>query len=158
VRRCLLLIIAACGAPARPPTPTPTPTPTREHYVFRQRHGAHVTSFELSFDGDRATLVETDGRAAHTYRGTRHGAELSLTTDDMQPLALHCEHRAIAAAAPGDDCNAARDRHADALVCSAPGQAGGDADADDDDELVFATPPGFEWLEAACGGGLRQLP
>ncbi len=152
MRYSLLFVTAACGAPVRPPTPTPTPT----HYVFRQRHNAHVTTFELSFDGDRATLVETDGRVAHTYRGTRHGAELSLTTDDMQPLALHCERRAIEAAAPGDDCNGARDRHADALVCSAPGQAGGDADADD--ELVFAAPPGFEWLEAACGGGLRQLP
>jgi hypothetical protein len=155
MRRCSLIVIAACGAPARSPTPAPTPPATPTHYVFRQRHGEHITSFELSFDRDRATLVETDGRAAHTYRGTRRGAELSLTTDDMQPLALHCERRAIAAAAPGDDCNAARDRRADALVCSAPGQGAGDADADD--ELVFAPAPGFEWLEAACGGGLRQL-
>jgi hypothetical protein len=153
MRCCALVVIAACGASPRSPTPTPTPTP---HVVFRQRHGDHITSFELAFDGDRATLVETDGRAAHTYRGTRRGAELSLTTDDMQPLALHCERRAIVAAAPGDDCNAARDRHADALVCSAPGATGDNGDADD--ELVFATPPGFEWLEAACGGGLRQLP
>ncbi|HEY1551672.1 MAG TPA: hypothetical protein VGG28_27785 [Kofleriaceae bacterium] len=148
-----LIVIAACGAPAKPPA---APAHDAERYVFRQRHHEHVTSFELSFDHDRATLVETDGRATHTYRGTRRGAELSLTTDDMQPLALHCEHRAIAAAAPGDDCNAAHDRHADALVCSAPGQAGPAADADD--ELVFAAPPGFEWLEADCGGGLRQVP
>ncbi|HEX4456065.1 MAG TPA: hypothetical protein VH143_34630 [Kofleriaceae bacterium] len=155
MRYCLLIVLAAaCGAPAKRPTPTPAPA----HYVFRQRHATRITTFELSFDGDRATLVETDGRAAHTYRGTRHGAELALTTDDMQPLALHCERRAIEAAAPGDDCNAARDRHADALVCSAPGQTGGGGDADADDELVFAPAPGFEWLEAACGGGLRQLP
>jgi hypothetical protein len=163
------IAVAACGAPATKPVPPP-PLPVAhgpERFVFRQRHvgerSAHRTTFALTLDGSNATMIETEERApdfvtwttvsTRTYRGTRNGSELALATDDMQPLALHCEHRGMAGAGPGDDCTAMRDRKLDALVCNAPGQVGGDAD----DFLMFAAPPGLEWLEATCGSGLRQV-
>jgi hypothetical protein len=166
--RCALVVIAACGGAPPAPAPRPIvrdPAAPATPLVFRQLHvragGASRTTFELTLDGDRATMIETDERAdgsawtrrsSRTYRGTRHGADLELATDDMQPLALTCESRAIRVAARGEDC-AALTLSIDALVCTAPGQSAADADADD--ELVFASPP-IEWLDAACGGGLRQ--
>jgi hypothetical protein len=146
------------------PTATPAPTPL----VFRQLHvagsRASRTTFELALDGDRATLVETEERgptwtrvAQRTYKGTRHGTELELSTDDMQPLALHCEERGLGVSAAGTahyDCSGTHEvAHVDALVCTAPGQS--DSEDDADDRMVFAAPPGVEWLDAACGGTLR---
>jgi hypothetical protein len=173
VRFSWIVAIAACGgappaSPPRPPRqPAITPPPPVTTLTFRQRHGASRTTFELTLDGDRATLVETDEhadgsawtpQASHTFRGTHHGGDLELASDDQQPLALHCEPRTIPVAAPGPDCGGSGMRVAistNAFVCMAPGQSAADADADD--QLVFAQSPGVEWLDAACGGGLRQL-
>jgi hypothetical protein len=174
MRRLAPIVVAACGGAAPravPPAPKPV-APTA--LVFRQiqitASHANRTTFELTLEGDRATLVETEDRAFdpvswtvvsnRTYRGTRRGSELELKTDDMQPLALHCESRSLGVAVapePGDECNAdppAVTRHVDALVCTAAGQSVADADADD--QLVFAPAPGVEWLDTACGGSLRQ--
>ncbi len=167
-----LVVLAACGAaPPAKPTPVP-PTPViPPPLVFRQLHlgASHAsrTTFELALIGDRATLIETEERApdaatwtrvsTRTYRGPRRDAELELSTDDMQPLALHCESRTVTVATKlADDCTGDRGAivHVDALVCTAAGQSAADADADD--QLVFAAAPGVEWLDAACGGSLRQ--
>ena len=173
----VVVALGACGA--APPAATPVPPTPREpvkppSLVFRQLHvgasRASRTTFELAFDGDRATLVEIEERApdgsawtrvsSRTYKGTRRGTELELATDDMQPLALHCEERGMGVAARGSvhaDCTSTHElAHVDALVCTAAGQGGSDdADADADDRMVFAPPPGVEWFEAACGGTLR---
>lgn len=169
-------MLAACGAPpaATPVSPTPHEMSKPPSLVFRQLHvgasGASRTTFELALQADRARLVEIEERApdattwtrisSRTYTGTRHGTELSLATDDMQPLALHCEERGVGIAARGSvhaDCTTTHElAHVDALVCTAPGQGGSDdADGDADDRMVFAAPPGVEWFEAACGGTLR---
>jgi hypothetical protein len=173
----MVLVLAACGgAPPTPPMPArpvAAPPAATHTFVFRQRHvragGATRTTFELSVTGDRATLLETDEQAdgsawtrrgSHTFRGTRHAGDLELASDDQQPLALHCESRMVQLAGPQrDDCTAQPGARAlvgvEALVCTAPGQSADDADADD--QFVFAPAPGFEWLDAACGGGLRQV-
>jgi hypothetical protein len=175
-RFALVFVVAACGgaAPAttRPRVRPPAEPPPTSTFVFRQRHvrtgGATRTTFELSVAGDRATLVETDEQAdgsawttrgSHTFRGTHHGGDLELASDDQQPLALHCESRTVQLAGPQrEDCTVQPGTRvlsgAQALVCTAPGQSVADADADD--QFVFAPAPGFEWLDAACGGGLRQ--
>ena len=174
MRLALLVVLAACGAAPQPTPvrPAPPPPATSAPLVFRQLHIAGArqsrTTFELALDGDRATLVETDETGPtwarvtqRTYKGTRQGTELELSTDDMQPLALHCEERGLGVAAAGtahDDCSGTHEiAHVDALVCTAPGQSGSDDDAgaDADDRMVFAAPPGVEWLDAACGGMLR---
>jgi hypothetical protein len=172
--RYVLVLTAACGSAPVPSKPLPPPPPRADApLVFRQVHviagHARRTSFELTFDRDRATLVETEARApgedgpwqtvsTRSYRGTRRGSELQLATDDMQPLALHCKSRSIAVAPAGAACGPlARTVQLDAFACTAAGQS--DADTDDDDRLVFAPLPGIEWLEGdadcARGGGLR---
>lgn len=169
--RCALVVMAACGAAPVPSKPVPTPHAAAP-LAFRQVRAiaghAQRTSFELTLEGDRATLVETEARAGdangpwqtastRSYRGSRRGAELELATDDMQPLALHCESQSIAVAAAGAAaCGsaAARTVQLDAFTCTAAGQSA--ADTDDDDRLVFAPAPGIEWVELAADcGGLR---
>jgi hypothetical protein len=183
--RYVLVVTAACASAPVPSKPLPTPAPrVAAPLAFRQLHviagHARRTSFELTFEGDRATLVETEARATdadgpwqtvstRAYRGSRRGSELQLTADDMQPLALHCESRSIRVAAAtatlvATACGSAatwdppaRTVELDAFACTAAGQS--EADTDDDDRLVFAPVPGIEWLEvdADCvrGAGLR---
>src|SRR5262245_33260349 len=85
---------------------------------------AKRTTFSLAFDGDRATLTETEERADRSmsieeadhetrwtvrstriYRGSRKtvaGAiDLDLATPDMQPLRLHCATQTLQVAAAG---------------------------------------------------------
>jgi hypothetical protein len=166
--RYVLVVTAACAAAPVPSKPLPTPAPhATAALVFRQIHviagHARRTSFELTLERDRATLVETEARATdangpwqtlstRSYRGSRRGSELELATDDMQPLALHCESRSIAVTASCGSAATPRTAQLDALTCTAAGQSA--SDTDDDDRLVFAPAPGIEWLdvETACAG------
>jgi hypothetical protein len=174
--RIALVLLIGCGAPPARPIANPHPAgePTRQ---FRQLEtGAKLghakrTSFSLAFDGDRATLVETEERtqagvsladaetatwtvrATRTYRGTRKavagGVELDLAAEDMQPLHLQCAAKTVPVASIGARRAAACDAFdppgttpVDALVCTAAGQPSDEADADD--RLVFAPAPGVE--------------
>jgi hypothetical protein len=179
VRIALVLVIGCTAPPTRPVTNQPTAhAPTAEPMrQFRQlatgdKLGhAKRTTFQLAFDGDLATLVETEERAegglsladadratwtvrtTRTYRGIRKvvagGIQLDLATEDMQPLHLQCAPKTVQVAAIGahratkcDALDPPGTAPADALVCTAAGQP--TDDVDDDDRLVFAPAPGIE--------------
>jgi hypothetical protein len=201
----ILVVLVACGPPpprapiAQHVAPAPAgPQIYRTLSAGLVRKAARRTTFALASDGERASIVETEEIAidartidevdrgakwtvtsTRTYRGTRRGPDLDLTTDDMQPLHLHCMAQTVEVAAPrarrvpspnrpadyecGDRgvWDPAATRRLDALVCGAPGQPADDAD--DDDRFVFAPAPGIELASenddcAIHGGGLRQVP
>jgi hypothetical protein len=137
-----------------------------------REHGALALA-----EADRGARWEVVAR--RSYRGgatvTSGAIELALASDGVQPLQLRCTRRAVDAAAAGAIRVPSPDRPGDytcgdrgvwqppatssvaALVCDA-GVA--DPDDDDDDRLVFAPPPGLEYVSVddACalrGGGLR---
>jgi hypothetical protein len=128
--RIAIAILVACGsAVPQQPNIHRAFEPTR---VFRRlavdplREVARRTTFELTADGDRAKLVETEERARGTfhalddrgaawtvvstrsYRGARQVSptgevELDLSTADMQPLHLHCISKRVEVAPAGTD-------------------------------------------------------
>jgi hypothetical protein len=132
---------------------------------------AKRTTFELTFDGDRATLVETEERADGglsiadadgarwttrgriTNRGARKvvagGFDLDLKSEAMQPLDLHCATKTVQVgeigAHRGTTCAAfdpSGTSPLEALVCIPIGQP--TDEVDDDERLVFAPAPGIE--------------
>jgi len=119
----LLLLVACSSAPAPKP-----PAPERDVWIHKKLAAgtkpghAHRATFELAFDGDHATLVETDEQApratleeterahwevrtARTYTGTRRregGAMmLDLESPGVQPLHLRCMTEQLQVAAAG---------------------------------------------------------
>jgi hypothetical protein len=131
---------------------------------------------------DRGTRWQLVGR--RTYRGTAAktagSLELALSSEGVQPLQLHCVPHSIAAGAPGAlrvrSVNPSSDGRGDgrnddreaweppatvpvqAMVCDAGIT---DPEADDDDALMFARPPGLEYVSVTDGGarasGVRIL-
>jgi len=131
VRLAVVVLLASCGAPPpRPPISHAVAPGAEQVRQFRQlmagKLPAHAkrTTFALAFDGDRATLTETEeqaprslsiedadreaawtARSTRTYRGTRRAAgnaiDLDLATADMQPLHLHCVDQSVQVAAAG---------------------------------------------------------
>jgi hypothetical protein len=152
MRFAMFSLLAACGAPAPRPTPvTPPPTapptarPTAsvpDARIFRKvtagAVGSHAgrTTFTLTLDGERATLVETDETAdgirslaeldgapwklvsTRVYTGTAQKAQdatlLNLETPGQQPLHMRCGTTTVTAA-----------NIAARLVASPGGHAGG---------------------------------
>jgi hypothetical protein len=171
-----------------PPAASPAETFRQLQVGSRSAHATRTT-FVLAADGDRASLTETEEmiprplsiadadretawtvRSTRVYRGKRHlvgdgAVELELSTDDMQPLVLHCVNQKVPVAPAGAHRESETEcgefpatTPLEALVCSAAGQP---ADAsDDDDRLVFAPGSGVEWAmqRESCGlGGLRRI-
>jgi hypothetical protein len=130
--RFAVFVLAACGAPASRPTPVTPPEaarptgPVPNAHVFRKvtagAVGSHAgrTTFTLTLDGERATLVETDETAdgirslaeldgatwkvvsTRVYTGTTHQAQdatlLDLETPGQQPLHMRCGATSVTAA------------------------------------------------------------
>jgi hypothetical protein len=150
--------------------------------------GERATLVEIDEQEHRALSLADADREARWTSGTRRmyrgavtpvagAVELALESEGVQPLQLHCTQHAVDAARAGAvrvpppnrppdgpcgdpgawDPPATSSIHA--LVCDA-GVAG--PDGDDDDRLVFADPPGVEYVfvNDGCvlrGGGLRIL-
>jgi hypothetical protein len=148
--------------------------------------GGRATLVELDEQADHVQSVAQADRQARwtvatqrTYRGSARllagAVELALESEGVQPLELHCTQRPVEAARagagrvpspdrhPGDRCDhrgawdPAATSSVQAVVCDA-GVA--DPDGDDDDRLVFADPPGLEYVSinddcVLRGGGLR---
>jgi hypothetical protein len=126
IRHTYWVIAAACGGTAT--SPVKPVEPVRDVWIHKKLSAgtkpghAHRATFELAFDGDHATLVETDEqapratleeteraswevRSARTYTGMRRreaGAMmLDLESPGVQPLHLRCTTEQLQVAAAG---------------------------------------------------------
>lgn len=127
--RSLVLVLAACISSAQAPVPVAQRAePRRDVWLHRKlqvgKMNGHAqrTRFELIFDGDRATLVETDEqgpameledaeratwtvRSTRTYAGSRSreggAVVLDLASPGVQPLRLRCVQKPVQVAAAG---------------------------------------------------------
>jgi hypothetical protein len=186
VRWLVAIAAAACGAPRSPAPPSsraPTPLDApraldlddRNTYWFRTTVAKRDTRFQLVAFADEKTVIEEyetdDAQPRRRLRGwrrrNRDGTfDLGLTTDDEQPLQLHCVPRTVPISAAGATlaCGAwtPPDRPPLAvLACGGAGEPDDESLDDDDDRLVFAPAPGVERVVARGDGcprssGLRR--
>jgi len=144
--RSTLFALAACSGPPREPIAHHV-EPARDVWIHRKLHVGMLrghsqrATFELTFDGDRATLVETDAqaprakleeteratwevRSTRTYAGTRRSeggaVMLDLASSGVQPLRLRCTAQAVQVAAAGARRVPSPDRGSD-YACGDPG-------------------------------------
>jgi hypothetical protein len=124
MRWCLLALVA-CGTPPRPEPPPRPPDAWRHVKLLAGTMAGYAqrVTFELAFDGDRATLVETNEhgprgatlevaeraswevRSTRTYTGARRreggAVMLELASPGVQPLHLRCTAQQVQVAAAG---------------------------------------------------------
>lgn len=116
-----MLALVACTSPQHPAPARDVWRHTKLSAGTKPGH-AHRATFELAFDGERATLVETDAqapratleeaehaswevRSTRTYTGTRRSeggaVMLDLASPGVQPLHLRCTSQPVQVAAAG---------------------------------------------------------
>ena len=117
-----LLVLVACSSPPKHPAAARDIWRHEKLAVGTKPGHAHRATFELAFDGDRVTLVETDEqapratleevehaswevRSTRTYTGARRSeggaVMLELASPGVQPLHLRCVAQQVQVAAAG---------------------------------------------------------